>query len=700
MEREDRAECEATSGSMDPEVSVGEHVYCDESLLLDASSSFNFGSSDVSSPDVSLKLLHQVYLLKDFFDNDTSWDYNNDINDVGNTSLLFLLCNDKSNNYYLRLFQPNNLNYAINGELLFLKINKVGLSMLLMDRSHINVISDTCKDTFMTIGSLNTGKFDPIEKILINYKKSKVNFVYIYWIRFQIFRSYTLLSFCDQIFYVCIIRRNETTPYNRWSLLNPKKSKLLNSFNLIGPYGISGMHQEERKSLNSYISDEFESKYSFGPTNMSLENKQKCIFDVLPDSDGVNLVDKFIENFTPYLFDNKVDAEEQGKKYWSRKTIFNDTQLLFNGKVHGIFVNVTETFSERIMHHTDTSSSSASTYPTFFHLLSGKYYMIPELINKIGRKGVVFIPLIVRNIVSENSTEDNMSVEYSYPDYYYSTDGTIISNELPDITTVNGHLVDIIAFDIYNFIISFFCGIDYLNIVSKICKKDGNGVSETQDLMNCVQYEVNERGKCKFYVWIQVIHTVEKSICIIPIIILVLYYHARRECIGIPLHIQNYFNKSIKIDKCGVITKTGIKFDNQKVSGTQNYAAKKIRNGYLSCYSGNDPLINASIQECNEMHSILALAKSNTSVEAASVSEDDSYDDASDIEFDNLVDDNEHDASSYIESNDNNSSEIGDDDGDYDASEDFIHRAYAKRKSRDPDYGKFRYYYFIITVLC
>ena len=200
-------------------------------------------------------------LIANFFLNDTSFDYQDDINDLNNVSLLFMICRDDNHNYYLRLFK-HNPGQLIHPDILFLKIKKQALFKLLVGRIHIKPILSEYKSKFAMVGSLGTGDFQAFNKILLNLRKVKdpsnidiyaFNRVVIGWIRFQVFTDFTTLCFCEQVFYICILFRNDILPHNRWALLNPKKSQLLNSIDFIGLYGITGLNHSERVLMNKHI---------------------------------------------------------------------------------------------------------------------------------------------------------------------------------------------------------------------------------------------------------------------------------------------------------------------------------------------------------------------------------------------------------------------------------------------------------------
>lgn len=207
-----------------------------------------------------IKLIIKTHYDKniDFFKNDSTFDNPHDLND--GVSILFLLFLDSKNNFHMKLFNPR-IDFS-HKDLIFFKVNKEALYRLLMERVHIKTILNDYKDKFVMVGSYTTGIYDPFNRIVIEYAKNPTNYInhrthnninLTSWIRFQVFPAYTTLCFCEQVFYVCICNRYNPVESNRWALLNPKKSQLLNSIDFIGLYGIQGLNQSERIFMNKCI---------------------------------------------------------------------------------------------------------------------------------------------------------------------------------------------------------------------------------------------------------------------------------------------------------------------------------------------------------------------------------------------------------------------------------------------------------------
>ena len=208
----------------------------------------------------SIIQVHKTIIL-DYFISDKSFDYIDSKND-NNTYLYYLIGTDnqidstseKSNNgnLYVRLYEHKAEN-IVHDDLLFLRINKEGLHRMLVERKHVKRIIDEYMDKFMSIGSLGTGLFYSINDIIVNYRQvildnRTVEYVVEGWIRYHVFRDFTILSFCEQALYIAILYRNSGSIL-RWALLHPISSKLIKSNNAIGLYGIQGVFGGKKRII-------------------------------------------------------------------------------------------------------------------------------------------------------------------------------------------------------------------------------------------------------------------------------------------------------------------------------------------------------------------------------------------------------------------------------------------------------------------
>ncbi len=106
-------------------------------------------------------------------------------------------------------------------------------------------------NNFIEIGSLS-GIFYPFDEITMDYKGiHKTGYVFQYWIRFNAFRSFTVLEFCEQVFIIAIILCTNSLNVgqsNTWAIVNPHKSKLVNQSHSIGLFGIQGFSSINNKA--------------------------------------------------------------------------------------------------------------------------------------------------------------------------------------------------------------------------------------------------------------------------------------------------------------------------------------------------------------------------------------------------------------------------------------------------------------------
>ncbi len=161
----------------------------------------------------------------------------------------------------------------------------------------------------------------------------------------------------------------------------------------------------------------------------------------------MDLLDIFIETFTPYLF----DFDASSNQYWSRESIFSDSnEILCNDQIFGFILSIEKS---DIMYVDEDILKNVT--PVAINILS-HYRIIYNNLFTSGRPGDVFIPLIP--IKDANS----IVTSFKYPSYY--TDSTsIITISLPPIEDVINNS-KILVIDVYNFIIGYFLHYDYLNI--------------------------------------------------------------------------------------------------------------------------------------------------------------------------------------------------------------------------------------------
>ena len=529
---------------------------------------------------VAARLVEENFnLLTNFLVHDNSFDYQQDAD--ANIFLLFVLSHDLHElfdpniNYYLKLFNPNEESLNISEEIIFIKFLKDGLRRLLLDRVHVNEVLDKYKDNnlLITIGSLKTGFF-PFHRITVDYRKiQNVDMVYQGWLRFFTFRNYRVLSFCEQVFSVAILNRNMTPTFHRWALIHPKSSNLLHPLHYIGLYGISGVNMAVRRAVKNHVGNMCYNNYlkssssssvvtnnsssiltqltgtCFGPKDIPSSYVKQLIEKKIPTSPvQMDLLDLFINNFVPYL--NDTDNNIIGKEKWTKENIFDNNVLLYDGKIYGLIFTKTNDNVINVKFDDDAHLTLLSEDNKYFF---NKFFTH-------GREGEVFVPLI-----PIKGSDGLTIIGFQYPDNY-KNDATF---ELPDISNITEIFTNykVLVLHIYNFIISYFLGYDYLNIISSLRLHYENKIysfvhsyhdnSVTYNLPSCD--ESGEINRCRAYCWITV--KVEGHVCPLPLIIWVLYHHSMQYACGIPLHPQIFFDYKLKCDRCGVYSSSGVNYE-------------------------------------------------------------------------------------------------------------------------------------------
>ncbi len=261
------------------------------------------------------------------------------------------------------------------------------------------------------------------------------------------------------------------------------------------------------------------------PLDISLTEKELLVTTKL-------LRDQFIQLFVPNLFQN---LSENSINKWSKEVIFDNNELLFNGKIFGVIVNFQSAYD-------NIDTSELNNPEDILRLSEDKHINIKKLLFASENGGEIFIPLIP--IVNDENEE--IPSGFNYPDYVH----TVCQNyniTLPEIETSK-----LMVLDIYNFLIGYYLvGRDNLSIISIY----DQGTRTFQKGTNIVKYRLD--GSSRTYEWIQCIVIGHPPICPIPTIIWVLYFHAI-EYGFIPLHFQKFFNQRIKCDKSGLICMNGL----------------------------------------------------------------------------------------------------------------------------------------------
>ena len=323
----------------------------------------------------------------------------------------------------------------------------------------------------------------------------------------------------------------------------------------------------------------------FGPTDMPLEDKIKLLNSKLPTSNE-NLFDKFIQCFQPYIFDVVEDGKEYGKNFWTTEKIFGSSpdNIINKGKIHGFYLHVKKGFIKIFNHDIHDVA-----------LISNGSFIYKSLLTS-GHEGQVYIPL-------EPSINENGDViSYNYPKYF---DSKIY--DLPNIVDVNEHAT-IVILDIYNFILSYLAGYDYLTILTYYHRKENKLVPCTNIVTYDIPFcdDIKEMVRSKRYGWIQVIDTNGSPICLFPLITLTMYFHASQISCGVPMHFQTFFDYQLKVDKFGIIRKNGVRLNELKINDdfdrrdANKYHTQLKNLCYLSEASkSSDSLILNSISECN-----------------------------------------------------------------------------------------------------
>ena len=278
--------------------------------------------------------------------------------------------------------------------------------------------------------------------------------------------------------------------------------------------------------------------------------------------------------------------EECGKKFWGRDVIFENqdisSKILFEGKIYGFSYNITEKDFGKVSHGMENVV-----------VLSNNSFMYKHLLTS-GRVGRVFIPLI------PVTNEAGKVVSFMYPSYFQDE-----IEKFPSIETINNRTT-IIILDLYNFILSYFGGMDYLTILS-YCKNWGT--SKIISAENLLKYDgpinssLKEKNRGDIFQWIDC-RLSGTWICVIPLIILVPYYNAMHLTCGIPMHIQKFFDRQLKVDKFGVISKNGYFFGvtknsvhDKNVHSMQQLFIGKL---YLTDDSKNSNIVKMYRSQCDE----------------------------------------------------------------------------------------------------
>ncbi len=499
--------------------------------------------------------------------------------------LLFLLCHDTNGNKYSKLYNPNDTSMN-NKDLIFIRCNKDSLYRVLVERVHI---MEEINNNFIQIGSLFTGVFYPFHDVHLDYRIiDGSNYVFQYWLRFNAFRDFIVLEFCEQVFIIAIIlclHNLNDNQINTWAVLNPQKSKLLKQSHGVGLFGIQGfssmndkvsmkgLKQTDRIAINDYIGkklfDTFNSSSShlmgimtplkgniFGPVDIPLELKIDLLHKKIDDGSNTDLLDCFIDTFTPHLFSYEQSAS---KNYWKRDLIFSDNNdILVNGKIYGFVLNI----KEADVIFPEIESLNNVTPVACVNILSQNRIIYNNLFT-IGRTGEVFIPLI------PIKDENDVIISFKYPSYY--TDGTSIVNiKLPIIDEHTLTTFKILYVDVYNFIIGYFLHRDYLNVLGYYDINEKKLIYQSNNIKYSFRFsdDISEIQRCNSYSWIQGNNKHGKNICPIVIIILTIFFHNLQFATGTPVHLARFFNHALKMDISGAIFSNGVIFDNPKINDT------------------------------------------------------------------------------------------------------------------------------------
>lgn len=269
------------------------------------------------------------------------------------------------------------------------------------------------------------------------------------------------------------------------------------------------------------------SPYHGSVFQLDISFDEKELLVTTKTSDGIDLRDQFIQSFVPNLFQN---LPENSINKWSKEVIFDNNELLFNGKIFGVIVNFQSAYD-------NTNISEINNPEDIYHLSEDKHINIKKILFAGENGGEIFIPLIP--IVNDENKE--IPSGFKYPDYVH----TVCQNyniTLPEIETSK-----LMVLDVYNFLIACFLDRDYLNIISiydpvtRTFKKGTNTVTYTLD------------GSSRTYDWIRCKASGHRHrICPLPLITWVFYFHAI-EYGFMPLHFRIFFNERIKFDISGVI---------------------------------------------------------------------------------------------------------------------------------------------------
>ncbi len=612
----------------------------------------------------------------EFFYEETNNKFSHFISDSSeiNEYLLFLLGHDDDGILYMRLMEVDSeLNIHNNGltELICIRWIKSAWFEMLIDRVSVDYIISKYGNNFLTIGS--SGNFVPTYSISVNHRNiilqneniellhnvdnNMFNYAFCGWYTFQFFKDFTILTMCEQIFIICILYR-ENGNLN-WGAINRKSSKLFHPFHYVSILGISEIENKERRMVKSIIGqscyrNSTSDRLLVFPIDLPYEKKIELVRQKYDD--GTDLQDHFIKYFTPYLFDN-IDKDtniEYTKLFWKKKCIFKNNNILLNGKIYGIVVNIPEMYLKYKSdeNHGDVKDKDNQTLFDKKHI--NRKYMLA------GRSGEIFVPLVP---VLQNGEIEG----FTYPDYVMSYlaeyDIANIEDILPSTIDVCRH--EIMVLDLYNFIIAYFLkGYDSLSLIYRY--NTGIKYSTT------VKYDIYITRNC--FSWITSYDRGGK-ICVLPLITWILYLNAMKYGFGFPTHPKLFFNYDFKIGSYGTITYKNVQtvnpFQFNSTTSEKEFIinlSKRIQS--KTFYHGSkNPLALLYVSECSATTEYLKQVKlsielklgNNKNENDMHISED-SDDDSSDVSIhdiikeydDDIIDDEEGLGTSNI-GNDNSS---------------------------------------------
>ena len=336
-------------------------------------------------------------------------------------------------------------------------------------------------------------------------------------------------------------------------------------------------------------------KNVFSPSDLTTEIKIVLLNPELPDDE--NLFDKFINYFRPYINDciNPYNDIEFGRQNWNKDKIFRNPEannnILFEGKIYGFCLDIDENFGKKVDIKVTEFKEENITF------LSTQSFMYKDLLIS-GKAGNVFIPLI------PSRNEANQVVSFNYPSYFQDEIG-----KLPSLDTINNHTT-IVILDVYNFILSYFAGMDNLTILSYCNFNWRGGYGKIVHGQNTVTYgvpiddSIEEQSKLDIYQWMQC-KPAGRLICVLPLINLTLYYNSMSIPCPIPTHIQKFFGRQLKCDKYSLMTKNGYFF---WINKNQSQRAHDVKinemcrlfkhDKYLTDNSKNSEIAKAYRNEC------------------------------------------------------------------------------------------------------